>query len=55
MCIISPTPGPPGKHFPPNLGQSFAPSQAEQRPKLPSLETSTVALVCIYSSNLSYI
>ena len=44
---------PPGKSFLPQ-GKSFAHSQVDQLPKLPSLDTSAIALVCMFSSNLSH-
>ena len=47
-------PGPLDKPFL-SQGKSFTPSKAEQLPKLPpSLDTSTIASVCIFSSNLSH-
>ena len=54
ICIVFPYPSPPGKPLL-SPGKSFAPSQADQIPKLsPPLDTSTIALVSTFSLILSH-
>ena len=53
ICIVS-YPQSLGKHFLPQ-GKLFAPFRAKQLPKLSSLlDTSTITLICIISTNLSH-
>ena len=50
--MVSPTPDSLGKPFP--KISHLSPSQAEQLQKLPPLDMLTIALVCIFSSNLTH-